>query len=64
MKKEQEKQEVRKEASEIERLRQLRLWERATTEQKKEEEKRKMMKAHRVRLSHIISTVYLDEIEC
>ncbi|KAI7808514.1 cilia- and flagella- associated protein 210 isoform X1 [Triplophysa rosa] len=52
VKQEQEKQEVRKEAWEIERLRKLRLLERATAEQKKEDEKRNMMKAHREHLAN------------
>lgn len=58
--KKQEEQEMRKEAQEIERLRQLHLWEQAVTEQKKDEEKRNVMKAHRVRLSHTALTVQTD----
>lgn len=58
--KEQEEQEMRKEAREIERLRQLHFWEQALTEQKKEEEKRNTMKTHRVRLSHTTSTVHSE----
>ncbi|XP_055072333.1 cilia- and flagella- associated protein 210 [Misgurnus anguillicaudatus] len=50
--KEQERQEIRKEAQEIERLRELHYWERAMAEQKKEDERRNMMKAHREHLAN------------
>ncbi|XP_065107478.1 cilia- and flagella- associated protein 210 [Paramisgurnus dabryanus] len=50
--KEQERQEIRKEAQEIERLRELHYWERAMAEQKKEDERRNMMKAHREHLTN------------
>ncbi|XP_016118652.1 coiled-coil domain-containing protein 173-like, partial [Sinocyclocheilus grahami] len=46
MKKEQERQEVKREAEEIERLRDLHLWEQSMNECKKQEEKRSVMKAH------------------
>ncbi|XP_050974507.1 cilia- and flagella- associated protein 210 [Labeo rohita] len=46
MKKEQERQEVKREAEEIERLRDLHLWEQSMNERKRQEEKRGAMKAH------------------
>uniref|UniRef100_A0A8C1TSD0 Coiled-coil domain containing 173 n=1 Tax=Cyprinus carpio TaxID=7962 RepID=A0A8C1TSD0_CYPCA len=46
MKKEQERQEVKHEAEEIERLRDLHLWEQSMKEHKKQEEKGSVMKAH------------------
>lgn len=49
LKKEQERQEVKGAAEEIERLRDLHLWEQSMNERKKQEEKRSAMKAHQVR---------------
>ncbi|KAL0184902.1 hypothetical protein M9458_020598, partial [Cirrhinus mrigala] len=46
MKKEQERQEVKCEAEEIERLRDLHLWEQSMNERKRQEEKRGVMKAY------------------
>ncbi|XP_002663472.1 cilia- and flagella- associated protein 210 isoform X1 [Danio rerio] len=47
LEKEQERQEVKREAEEIERLRNLHLWEQAMKERKKQGEKRSILKAHR-----------------
>uniref|UniRef100_A0A8C1PC57 Trichohyalin-plectin-homology domain-containing protein n=1 Tax=Cyprinus carpio TaxID=7962 RepID=A0A8C1PC57_CYPCA len=46
LKKEQKRQEVKRAAGEIERLRDLHLWEQSMIERKKHEEKRSVMKAH------------------
>lgn len=51
LKKEQKRQEVKRAAGEIERLRDLHLWEQSMIERKKHEEKRSVMKAHQVRRS-------------
>ncbi|XP_072541167.1 cilia- and flagella- associated protein 210 [Salminus brasiliensis] len=48
---EQEKMEHRKEAEELQRLRQLHLWEQSMLEQKKQEEKRNIMRAHQKHLA-------------
>ncbi len=56
MKKEQERQEVKGEAEEIERLRDLHLWEQSMNERKKQEEKRSAMKAHQVR--RLLNNIY------
>ncbi|XP_048050569.1 protein CFAP210 [Megalobrama amblycephala] len=52
MTKEQERQEVKREAEEIERLRDLNLWEQSMKERKNQEEKRSMMKALRDHLTN------------
>lgn len=52
MKKEQERQEVKREAEEIERLRDLQLWEQSMKERKKQEEKRSMINSFRDHLTN------------
>ncbi|XP_067300612.1 cilia- and flagella- associated protein 210 [Pseudorasbora parva] len=52
LKKEQERQEVKKEAEEIERLQDLQLWEDSMKERKKQEEKRSMMNSLRDHLTN------------
>lgn len=45
--------EQRKEAEEVQRLRELYLWEQAMNEQKKREDKINIMKAHQVRFTQV-----------
>ncbi|KAK7169506.1 hypothetical protein R3I93_005466 [Phoxinus phoxinus] len=52
MKKEQERQEIKREAEEIERLRDLHLWEQSMKERKNQEEKRSTMNAFRDHLTN------------
>lgn len=56
MKKEQERQEANREAEEIERLRDLHLWEQSMNERKKLEEKGSVMKAYQVR--RLLNNIY------
>jgi len=61
MKKEQERLKIKREAEEIERLRDLQLWEQSMKERKIQEEKRSTMNAFRVRrLLDNVHTVKAD----
>lgn len=55
MNREREKLENKKEAEELQRLKELFLWEQCMQEQKKEEQKRNTMKAHMVRYLDVIN---------